>query len=124
MPEQITSIVVTAFIAVLVFVIAWLLVELKKLKDAAAEAVDQIVPNEWDWLVERLARTFVRAAYQLFPLSETEKMLEYTQDNIYKELEARGFYVSPKDKEKIRAIIEAACVDFYTQIGKPELLGG
>ena len=120
---ELSNILIDALIGALIVVIAWLFFELQNLKSRVVVAVDQAVPPDWDWLVNDLARTFVKAAYQLFPPEQTAEMLNYVQKIIFQELTNRGVTLDEHMLAKIRGIIEAAVFDFYAMLGKPELTG-
>ena len=123
MNEQITSIFVTALISVLVIIVAFMRRELTELKEKAGTAVDEALPDDWQWIARDAAYIAVRAAYQLFPKDQTEKMLQYGLEFMCHEIGKAGFEIGDDDRIKIRAILEAAVADFYASIGKPELLG-
>jgi hypothetical protein len=121
--EQITSILVGSIISLLAAAVTWLFVQLRALKAEAVKVVDSHLPEPWDWLAYDLARTAVRAAYQLFPPEDTAGMLEYATNYIIDGLQRNGVNINETHANRIRAIIEAAVADFYIELGKPELLG-
>lgn len=123
MSDQLISILVAAFIALLVLGLQWLFQHLKELKIQAGEALEEAIPDEWEWIAASAAKIAVRAAYQLFPPAKTTEMLDYALDYIYGELGKIGFKIEELDENKIRAILEAAVADFYIELGKPELAG-
>jgi len=122
-PVSIIDSIVGVVVLALGGFVAWLVAQVRALKKQAIDTIRAVTPDNWEWVVEQQAYIFVRAAYQQFPLSETTKMLKYAQDGIYAMLAKNGILIDQAARDKIRAIIDSACADFYLELGKPELIG-
>ncbi len=105
----------TFVIALLIAGVAWLIAQVRELKERGISIAHEITPDNWDWLIEREAEILVKAARQLYPPAQTQKMLEYVQGMIFETLKSNNIPITPVVTDKVRAIIEAAVFDLYAE---------